>query len=208
MIWLLMLLASGAAAQNSSDSMRAAIEKQRAAIAVQREAVRKQVEQLKLPPLITPADAPTCDPLAEADAKKMTEAAAKANDLAADLLRAVIQQESNFYPCAVSSKGAQGLMQLMPATVEEYAVKDPFDAAASLDGGARYLKKLIGKYNGDLGLALAAYNAGPGAVDEAHGIPDIPETRNYVDTILRSLGKMQPGAAQAPLAPEPPAAPH
>jgi len=94
-----------------------------------------------------------------------------------ELLRSVVAQESGFRPCAVSKKGAQGLMQLMPATAEQLAVEDPFEPAENLEAGAKYLRQLVDKYAGDLALALAAYNAGPGTVEEAKGIPAIPETR-------------------------------
>ena len=105
----------------------------------------------------------------------------------AGLLRAVIGQESAFHPCAVSSKGAQGLMQLMPEVASRLGVKDIFDPKQNVEAGAQYLKELLDKYKGDLSRALAAYNAGPAAVDQANGIPDIPETREYVESILGHL---------------------
>jgi soluble lytic murein transglycosylase-like protein len=79
-------------------------------------------------------------------------------------------------------------MQLMPATAEQFAVDDPFEPAANLGAGAKFLRQLLDKYGGDLSLALAAYNAGPAAVDEVKGIPDIQETRDYVETILGKVG--------------------
>ncbi|HUP04630.1 MAG TPA: lytic transglycosylase domain-containing protein, partial [Bryobacteraceae bacterium] len=90
-------------------------------------------------------------------------------------------------PCAVSASGAQGLMQLMPDTADQLAVTDPFDPAQNIEAGARYLKDLIDRYKGDLAQALAAYNAGPGATPQSGGIPAIPETRDYVDSILKKL---------------------
>ena len=104
-----------------------------------------------------------------------------------DLLRAVIQKESAYAPCAVSSHGAQGLMQLMPATAAILGVSDPFDPKENISAGARYLKELLGRYDGDLSRALAAYNAGPGRVDQYDGLPPIPETMDYVSDILSSL---------------------
>jgi len=102
------------------------------------------------------------------------------------LVVAVIQAESNFDPFALSSKGAQGLMQLMPATADELAVEDPFDPEDNLRGGIDYLRRMLDRYQGDLELALAAYNAGPGAVDRAGGkVPDYPETRRYVESVKR-----------------------
>lgn len=116
------------------------------------------------------------------------EQAAKREGMAPDLLRAVIHQESAFDPCAVSSKGAQGLMQLMPETAADLGVRNPFDPLENINGGARYLGQLLGRYGGDLALALGAYNAGPTRVDRHQGLPPIPETLNYVSSILETLG--------------------
>jgi soluble lytic murein transglycosylase-like protein len=92
-------------------------------------------------------------------------------------------------PCAISAKGAQGLMQLMPDTAQQLAVLDVFDPKENIEAGAKYLKQLIDKYKGDLKLALGAYNAGPTTVDQAGGIPDIQETKDYVEAILKRLAK-------------------
>jgi soluble lytic murein transglycosylase-like protein len=102
----------------------------------------------------------------------------------AALVKEVARQESGFRPCAVSSKGAEGLMQLMPATQDQLQVNDPFDPKQSLEAGSKLLKQLLDRYHGDLSLALSAYNAGPGNVDKAGGVPNIPETKNYVFSIL------------------------
>lgn len=105
-----------------------------------------------------------------------------------DLIRAVIRQESAFYPCAVSDKGAMGLMQLMPDTVSTFKVADPFDPAQNVDSGARYMKQLLGRFKGDLKLALAAYNAGPEKVDGPKpAVPNIPETKDYVEQIVKAM---------------------
>lgn len=104
-----------------------------------------------------------------------------------DLLLAVIQTESHGDPAAISRAGAQGLMQLMPATSEQYGVLNAFDAEANIDAGTHYLRDLLHRYHGNLRLALAAYNAGPGLVDAVHGIPAIPETRSYVAHVIASL---------------------
>jgi soluble lytic murein transglycosylase-like protein len=111
-----------------------------------------------------------------------------------DLVRAVIRQESGFQPCAVSAKGAAGLMQLMPATLAELEVQDAFDPEQNIDAGIRLLRRLLDRYNGDLALALAAYNAGPMRVDGANGVPPIPETRQYVSDLLKRLKQRAPAA--------------
>ncbi|WP_370250539.1 transglycosylase SLT domain-containing protein [Nocardioides sp.] len=104
------------------------------------------------------------------------------------LLAAVARQESGFDPSAVSPAGAQGLMQLMPGTADGLGVRDPFQPAQAVDGAARLLTQLLDRFDGRLDLALAGYNAGPGAVDRYDGVPPYPETRNYVSSILTSLG--------------------
>jgi soluble lytic murein transglycosylase-like protein len=104
------------------------------------------------------------------------------------LLRSVVQAESDFNPSEISSKGAQGLMQLMPETAKEMGVTNALNPYQNLTGGAKYLKQMLVKYNGNIDLALAAYNAGPGAVDKAKGIPNFPETQNYVKKIRGFMG--------------------
>jgi hypothetical protein len=105
-----------------------------------------------------------------------------------DLIFAMTQVESNFDPWAVSIKGAQGLMQLMPATADRLGVANPFDPTQNIRGGARYLRHLLDRFRGDIRLALAAYNAGESAVLAADGIPPYRETRNYVRKVLRLFG--------------------
>lgn len=128
-----------------------------------------------------------CQPLSKALIGPYIEIVAEREGLTPDLLRAVIDKESAYRPCVVSKKGAMGLMQLMPATAAELGVKNPFDPVENIDAGARLLKKLVGRYGGDLALALGAYNAGPSRVDSAGGIPKIPETVDYVTSILEKL---------------------
>ncbi len=117
----------------------------------------------------------------------IAETAAR-HSLGPALIKAVIRAESNFDPQAVSHRGAQGLMQLMPATVTRYRVADPFNPRANVDAGTRHLKRLLGVYDGDLSLALAAYNAGEEAVERyGRQVPPYPETRAYVEVVLRYL---------------------
>ncbi len=114
------------------------------------------------------------------------------------LVRAVMQTESNWNSSAVSRKGALGLMQLVPGTAQQLGVNNAFDPKQNLDGGVRYLHTLLERYNGDLDKALAAYNAGPGAVDRAGGIPRYRETRNYVQKVTDSY--FRPGSDRLPRA--------
>ena len=118
----------------------------------------------------------------------MIETAAAKHDVDARIVKAVIQVESAFQPRARSSKGAMGLMQLMPKTAQRYAARNPYDPASNIDAGTRYLKGLLSEF--ELPLALAAYNAGEGAVRRFGGIPPYAETRKYV---ARILGLLKPG---------------
>ena len=130
-----------------------------------------------------------CVLVAPEDLDAVIEDAARKEGFTPDLLRAVINRESGFDPCAVSDKGALGLMQLMPETAEALGVTDVFDPEQNVRGGARYLGELLERYGGDLVLALAAYNAGPGRVARYDGLPPIPETIDYVRDILKDLEK-------------------
>jgi soluble lytic murein transglycosylase-like protein len=118
---------------------------------------------------------------------KLERTYAKVNGVPVRLVRAVVDAESKGNPYAVSRAGAQGLMQLMPATQARYRVCDPFDPAANMDGGTRYLHDLLVRYHHDIQLALAAYNAGPAAVALYHGIPPFAETRSYVARVSAEL---------------------
>lgn len=142
-----------------------------------------------LPPLRTSSSAVSadCDPLPTPRVDSLVGGAAIHAGIDEALLRAVMKEESGFRPCAVSPKGAMGLMQLMPGTAEQFGVTDPFDPAGNVEAGAQLLKELMTRYNGDLNLVLGAYNAGITKVDSAGGIPAIPETWNYVSRILSLL---------------------
>jgi len=190
------------AAVKQGDAARAMQE----SIARQRAAVQKQLGQAapegffvlpraaSLGPVVGSAAGPMpvwvpaeCDPLPAPEVDSLVGDAARREGLDADLLRSVMKQESGFRACAVSPKGAMGLMQLMPSTAEQFGIQDPFDAGSNLDGGARFLKQLLDKYGGDVSKALGAYNAGPAKVDATGSVPAIPETMDYIRQILSPL---------------------
>ncbi len=116
--------------------------------------------------------------------KGQIQAIADRHGIPRELIKAVITAESCFDPTAISSAGAMGLMQLMPATARDLRVSDPFHPEENLRGGIKYLAMMLGEFAGDVRLALAAYNAGPAAVKRHQGIPPYPETRNYVEKVM------------------------
>jgi len=126
--------------------------------------------------------------------EKLVREAADRHRVDPALIRAVIQTESNWNPAAYSNRGAGGLMQLIPTTARRFGVNDVFNPQQNIDGGVHYLKTLLDRYNGNLDLALAAYNAGEGAVDRAHGIPAFRETRSYVQKVQNAY--FQPGSGR------------
>jgi soluble lytic murein transglycosylase-like protein len=179
-----------------AETLQSAMEKQRAAIAIQLLAVKKQHESAVPWMLGTPRSEATpgiegategCDPISDPELTPLIASAAQQHGVEPKLLRGVIEQESGFKACAVSAKGAMGLMQLMPATVQRFNVDDVFDPKQNIEAGATYLRQLLDKYNDDIKLTLAAYNAGPTTVDLTGEIPDIKETRDYVEGVIRKM---------------------
>jgi soluble lytic murein transglycosylase-like protein len=131
--------------------------------------------------------ATSCDALGNDDVSRLVKDVSGKYKLDPALLRAVMRQESGLRPCAMSTAGAMGLMQIMPETAGDLGLADPFDPAANVDAGAHYLKQMLDRYNGNASLALAAYNAGPGRTDRANGIPPLTETIGYVSSVLSSI---------------------
>ncbi len=127
-------------------------------------------------------------------AEKLVREAADRHRVDPALVRAVIETESNWNPKAYSHKGAGGLMQLIPTTAQRYGAYDVFDPQQNIDAGVKHLKWLLERYNGNLDLALAAYNAGEGAVDRVHGVPSYRETRNYVQRVQNAY--FRPGSGR------------
>ncbi len=128
-----------------------------------------------------------CSPLPADVVESLVAENSKSENVKPELLREVMRRESGFRPCALSRAGAQGLMQLMPATAAQFHVSDVFNPKQNVAAGTKFLKALLDRYQGNVALALGAYNAGPGRVDEAGGVPAIPETQDYVAKILSAV---------------------
>ncbi|MGA7524784.1 MAG: lytic transglycosylase domain-containing protein [Acidobacteriaceae bacterium] len=165
------------------------------------------VETVSLPKPIPPKHAvaavaaPAPEKLSDAELRPMLTKAGAAFDIDTDLLASVIRQESGGHSRAVSRAGAQGLMQLMPKTASQLGVNNSFAPVQNIDGGTAYLDALLAKYHDDLALALAAYNAGPAAVDRWHGIPPYRETQLYVARVIHEYNrryKLRQDAEQRP----------
>lgn len=134
-----------------------------------------------------PAGGPHCPSDVDASIGRSIRLAARKYGLSEKLIESVIRAESSFRPNAVSPAGAQGLMQLMPATAKALGVNDPFDVQQNVDGGARYIRQMLDRFGGDVKLALAAYNAGPGTVERYNGDVPYRETRAYVQRVLAEI---------------------
>jgi soluble lytic murein transglycosylase-like protein len=147
-----------------------------------------EVEESAAPALRSPEPAPVVNSTPVLTPTELADAAADRYGLDRKLIRSLIAAESAFHTDAVSPKGAIGLMQLMPGTAQTLGA-DPHDPAQNVDAGTRYLRDLLVKYDGKLWHALAAYNAGPGAVDKYHGVPPYRETYDYIRRIDRKLKK-------------------
>jgi hypothetical protein len=128
-------------------------------------------------------------PPAKVEVQALIARVAKEQGVSEKLIRAVVEAESSYNTYDVSVTGAKGLMQLMPGTAKEMGVNNPFDPYENLTGGTKYLKQMMARFPGRMDLALAAYNAGPGKVERAGGIPEIAETRNYVKKIMTRLNE-------------------
>jgi soluble lytic murein transglycosylase-like protein len=199
--------APSAQALSTQALMQASLEKQRAsvrkqvstAVAVPEAAARSWFTvPWEAPPQAAGAAEPPadCPEIAPAKLDELIEKNADGDKLPATLLREVIRQESAFQPCAVSSKGAQGLMQLMPETAAGFGVLDAFNPEENIAAGAKFLARLLERYKGDKKLALAAYNAGADRVTQYRGVPPFPETENYVKQILDRMDSAKPDPAK------------
>jgi soluble lytic murein transglycosylase-like protein len=154
-------------------------------------------------PAALPAQTPPPANSGRVDVAEVVGAASDRYRLDPDLVNSVIRAESGFKVHAVSPKGAQGLMQLMPQTASKLGVANAFDPAANVDGGTRYLRELLEQYNFDLIKALAAYNAGPQRVEQYKGVPPYRETRLYVASIVRDFNRKKLAQQKAAMAAQP-----
>lgn len=148
-----------------------------------------------LPPAVSRKSQSEGDEQVQGKFAEIIQQAAQKYNVDPRLIQAVIRAESNFNPKATSSAGAMGLMQLMPATAAGLGVTDPYDPKDNIFGGTKFLARLLQKYKNDVSLALAAYNAGPGAVDRYGGIPPYSETRVYVQRVLQYYQSAQEWSA-------------
>jgi soluble lytic murein transglycosylase-like protein len=156
--------------------------------------VRAVVRDARVKPAAAPAEP---DPASPADLENLIDRIAGEQGVESPLVHSVIRAESNYNANALSSKGAQGIMQLIPATARRFGVADTFNPKENIEGGVRYLRFLLDYYQGDYPKAIAAYNAGEAAVDKYHGIPPYAETQNYVFQVARNLKTARQKKARA-----------
>lgn len=198
--FLVLFVCAAAAAAGDADPVAASVARMQIGIEKQRASVRRQVIGASAdaffttpwsdsPPgvAVPPVATGDCDPLPPDQLRRLILEASVREGINPLLVSAVVRRESGGRPCAVSPKGAQGLMQLMPGTQAELGVRDPFDPAENLNAGTRYLKQLLTRFKSDLRLTLAAYNAGPQRVEAGGAVPAIPETQAYVQAILSEV---------------------
>ena len=151
--------------------------------------------------IVEPGFVAVSDPdLADLNLRDMIDRIAGEQGVESHLVHSVIRAESNYNASAVSPKGAQGIMQLIPATARRFGVSNVFDARENIQGGVRYLRFLLDYYKGDYAKAIAAYNAGEGAVDKNHGVPPYAETQNYVYRVAGNLKAARMAAVPPPAA--------
>ena len=174
-----------AAQEASAEKQRASARAQEAAIAA------RSPSTFFTPPAPPPPPEPDCAPPAEAEIRQVVDAGARRSGLDINLVRAVVRRESGFNPCAISVKGAQGLMQLMLSVQTEFGVTNPYDPGQNVSAGTRLLKQLLNQFAGDLPRALSAYNSGAASVERWGGVPPFPETMSYVSGILEELSPKQ-----------------
>lgn len=154
------------------------------------------IRNIVAPPRVT-------NPATAVEIQKMVDRVAGEQGVEGPLVHSVIRAESNYNPNAVSPKGALGLMQLIPATAKRFGVSDVFDAQQNVEGGVRYLRFLLDYYEGDYAKAIAAYNAGEGAVDKFNGVPPYAETRSYLSRVAKNLKTAREKQGSAAPAPQP-----
>jgi len=198
------MLSAPAGPGNPTSVNLTALELQRESISKQRDSLKQQsgvkvagsdMDFQLLPPSTVLAES-DCPSLERQETEALVAAAAKKHSLSPQLIRAVMRQESGFKPCAVSIKGAQGLMQLMPATAAQLRVADPFDPEENVQAGAAYLKQLLKRYSGDVRLALVAYNAGATRADQLAPAEYPLETQGYLANIFAELGNPESDSTQ------------
>jgi soluble lytic murein transglycosylase-like protein len=180
----------------------AAIQRMRESIAKQRESVRNQSARQPRVSSLEPAapGGPECEPISPEQIEPMIAGSAAEWDVDPALVRALIHQESGFRPCAVSPRGALGLMQLMPETTALLGVADPFDPEQNVRSGVQYLRQMLDQFQNDASLALAAYNAGPSKVEDGSAA-GLPETQHYVERILEEWNATKSSAPSATASP-------